>query len=104
MRLSFVRGSIALAAVLAGAPLSAQTGTGAIAGVVNDPNHRPLSGVVVQVLDLRVGGYTSEDGTYRIDHVASGAHRVIARLPGFVSDTIPVTVAADRTLTQNFVL
>jgi TonB-dependent receptor len=107
MRLSFVRGSIALAAMLAASRMSAQTGgSGAIAGVVNDANHHPLSGAVIQVLPSRLNasGYANEDGTYRITNVPAGAFRVLARIPGFVVDTEPVTVVANQTVTQNFAL
>src|SRR5579859_1411767 len=104
MQLRLVRGSIALAAMLAASRISAQTGTGSIAGVVNSPNNRPLSGVVVQVSDVRLGGYTSEDGRYSIGRVPAGVHRVIARLPGFVSDTVSVTFTADQLVTHDFVL
>jgi len=84
--------------------VSAQSGTGSITGVVNGPNNRPLSGVVVQVADVRLGGYTSEGGHYTIEHVPAGAHKVIARLPGFLSDTVSVTIVADQALTQDFTL
>jgi TonB-dependent receptor len=109
MKLSFVRGSIALAAMLAAmlaaSRLSAQTGgSGAIAGVINDANHRPLSGAIVQVLPSRLSAYANEDGNYRITNVPAGAARVVARIPGFVVDTVSVTIVANQTLSQNFAL
>jgi TonB-dependent receptor len=104
MKLSFVRGSIALAAMLAASRMSAQTGTGAIAGTVNDANRRPLSGAIVQVLTPRLGAYAGDDGRYRIERVPAGAVRVVARIPGYVSDTESVTVTADQTVTHDFAL
>src|ERR1700722_6876678 len=105
MRLSFVRGSIALAAVLAASRMSAQTGgSGAIAGVINDANHRPLSGAIVQVLPSRLSAYANEDGVYRVANIPAGAVRVVARIPGFVVDTVCVTIVENQTLTQNFAL
>jgi TonB-dependent receptor len=104
MRLPFVRGSIALAAMLAASRLSAQTGTGAIAGVVNDANHRPLAGAIVQLPSARLGAYTGDEGRYHIDRVPPGAVRVIARIPGYRSDTALVTVTADQTVTHDFVM
>src|SRR5579863_8807294 len=104
MKPPLVRSSLALLAVLTASRLDAQTGTGAIAGVVNDLNHRALSGVVVQVVDVRLGSYTAEDGRYTVEHVPAGAHKVIARLPGYLSDTVSVTIAADRSVTQDFTL
>jgi TonB-dependent receptor len=104
MRHSFVRGSIALAAMLAASRVSAQTGTGAITGVVNDANRRPLSGAIVQVQEYRLGGYADNEGRYRIDHIPVGTVRVVARIPGFVSDTVSLTVAVNQTVTKDFVL
>lgn len=104
MRRRFVWAGAAVVATLLASRVSAQTASGAIAGSVNDANHRPLAGAIVQVIESRLGAYAGDDGTYRIEHVPAGPVHVVARIPGYISDTVAVTVAANQTVTQPFTL
>ncbi len=86
------------------AQLGAQTSTGAVAGVVRDAAHRPLSGAIVQVIESHVGKAADENGTYRLDHIPAGAVRMVARIPGYTPDTASVTILGSQTVAHDFAL
>ena len=72
--------------------LKAQTGDGAIAGVVTDAAAKPLASATVRVLGTRFSTHTREDGAFRIDHIPAGTYRLTVDLIGFLPDTEHVSV------------
>lgn len=79
-----------------------------INGKVTGTNGEPLRDVNVTILDLGVGAWTGQDGTYRL--VVPGARaqgqqvKMTARLIGFRAGSGTVTLTAGSTLDQNFQL
>ena len=79
--------------------------TGKITGVVRDERGRPLPGVAVQIVGLRLGGVTDADGAFSILQVPPGTHEVQANMVGFRTlISRGVVVSADRTTTLNLSL
>lgn len=92
-------GTLALAALAAGAPARAQvagtTGglqTGGVTGVVRDTAGAPLAGVQVMVAGLFGRGGTGSDGSFTLVAIPIGDRRVIVRRLGFRPETVSVTV------------
>ncbi|MBI1722629.1 MAG: TonB-dependent receptor [Gemmatimonadetes bacterium] len=71
-----------LVALLAAAPLAAQTG-GVIMGYVRDREGAPIQGAQVVVLGAQRSVATDSVGGYRIREVRSGWHRVLVRGIGY---------------------
>ena len=96
---------IALAAVVAlvaAAPVFAQTGT--ITGTVTATDGgQPIAGAQVRA-GTAIGAVTRADGRYSL-RVAPGAYTVRVTRLGFAADSLPnVSVAADASATANFQL
>jgi outer membrane receptor protein involved in Fe transport len=85
--------------VLAPAGVMAGT-TGTVAGIVTDPDGKPVVAATVVLLGTRLGAYTDGDGRYTILNVPSGTYGVKASRLGFNAITVSeVVVSADRTMT-----
>ena len=71
------------------APLSAQTGSGSIAGVVTDAAHLAVAGAQVTVAGTRLGGVSDLEGRYRISAVPAGAHELRVQRIGQKPQSVP---------------
>ncbi len=93
-----------------GAVLNAQViQTGALRGVVNDDEGKPLPGVSVTVTSPSLLGsesaVTNESGAYRITFLPPGTYSISASLPGFQAvKREDVIVRVGMTITINFVM
>lgn len=65
--------------------------------VIDEKTKQPLKGVAVTVDDMGKGVTTNEDGVFRLDHVATGAHTIRLRLLGYSRATRQVTVTDGET-------
>lgn len=90
-----------LCLVAAGA---ARAQTGSIAGTVRDRDGVPLPGVNVYIEGTQTGAATDQQGHYRIPRVPPGTYTIVASAVGFRRSTYELTVTADHTTTQDFVL
>ncbi len=95
---------LAIAAVLlslAVAPAAAAQTTGSIEGTVLDPTGSPLPGVAVTVAGpgLRQEHVTGADGAYMAAGLVAGDYVVTARLPGFETVDLPVSLREGTTET-----
>jgi len=78
---------------------------GGITGTVTDTKtQQPLRGVMITLDDATKGVRTDENGHYRVDGVAPGVHRLVARFVGYGRRTHSVTVIDSATVTVNIVL
>ena len=91
-----------LLALLAAAPLAAQSGN--LEGTVSDSAGTPLANasVAVEGTGLRVS--TGAAGTYQLRGVPAGAHTVRARLIGYQAATATVTIPAGEVVRQDITL
>lgn len=87
--------------------LSAQSGRGAITGVVRDITGAVVPGVDIVATDkesgVRFTAVTTESGVYRVPYLPPGTYRVTASLPGFktaIADNVSLGVA--QVLTVDF--
>jgi outer membrane cobalamin receptor len=83
-------------AIVVANPDERDVADGVITGVVTDAKTgRPLRGVTVLLDDANRGVRTGDDGVFRLAAVASGSHRVTARLLGYARESKVVTVAGE---------
>jgi hypothetical protein len=94
---------LATAVVLAARPITAQSGDGAIAGVVKDGTGAALPGVTMTITSLDRGTisaatHTAADGSYTAVALPPGTYSVTAELSGFTKQEVkPLTLRiADR--------
>ena len=88
---------IGAAALAAGAPLLAQTGT--ITGRVTvQGTGRPVSSATIVIVGTPIGTQTGDDGEYRLVSVPPGTHEIRAQRIGYAPTTRTVTVAAGATV------
>jgi hypothetical protein len=79
--------------------------TGTITGVVkNSANNQPVSGVTVTVAGTNLSTSSGGDGSYTLSNVPAGAQTLNASKSGFRTATVPVTVTAGQSLTQDISL
>jgi TonB-dependent receptor len=108
MRPVFVRGGIAVAAVLAASistsALRAQNPVGSVAGHVADSSHAALAASLRVIGPGGHGAYADANGDYTIPGLAAGTYRVEVRFPGFQTDTFGVSVIAGQTTRHNVVM
>ncbi len=96
---------LAVAALLALTARTVHAQSGTISGTVTEqlpPNPIAQSSVVVQGLNL--GAVTDAQGRYTIAKVPVGTHTIVARRLGYVVGQTQVVVAANGTVTANFLL
>jgi len=80
-------------------------GPGDISGTVIDADtHEPVAGAMVTLDDAARGRQTGQDGTFRLDGVSSGAHRVTVRLLGYGRQAKAVTVTEGQVTSVRVVL
>jgi hypothetical protein len=79
--------------------------TGNVRGVVrHSASNAPLASVQVSIQGTRLGTMTREDGTFLIQRVPAGSHRVQVRLIGYAPTDKALTVRAGDTATVDFAL
>ncbi|MGH9241730.1 MAG: TonB-dependent receptor [Vicinamibacterales bacterium] len=93
--------AIVLAWIALATPLGAQTTTADISGVVTDPLHAAVRGVVVRARNADTGferkAESSETGAYRLAGLPAGTYEVIAESQGFRPSSAPaVTLSVGR--------
>ncbi|HSC25810.1 MAG TPA: carboxypeptidase-like regulatory domain-containing protein, partial [Vicinamibacterales bacterium] len=101
--------TVALAALVAPAPVDAQQQLGAIQGTVLDQSRAVLPGVTVTVTNLDTGVVrtttTNETGVYRVLSLDPGRYRIQADLQGFrTASQSEVLVSVGATLGVNFAM
>jgi len=97
-----VKAFITVAALL----LAACSGTGRIAGSVNDVDAGPLANVQITIDGLRTHEQlkTDANGRFELSNLAPGPYALKAESSEYVSDTKQVTLARGGTATAAFVL
>lgn len=79
--------------------------TGSLAGTVTDAaTGDAIANATVHVAETNASATTGPNGTYTIDAVPAGTHDVTAQAEGYDSLTQAVTITANETTTQDFVL
>lgn len=79
--------------------------TGAIAGrVTSSDTGAGLAGASVSIEGTERGTMTRHDGSYRLEGVPPGEHRVVASLIGYAEGSQRVEVVSDQTATAEFAL
>lgn len=68
--------------------------TGALRGIVHDPQHRPIAGAQVTIQEKTV--QADSNGEFRVDNMPAGSYQVTVSAPGFQSLTHTVTVTAGK--------
>jgi len=89
-------------ALLAAAPVGAQTGT--ISGRVTSEAGTPIEGAQVYLIGSAIGTRTATNGRYTILNVPPAQYRVRAQMIGFRPEDKTVTVAAGQTLTLDYTM
>lgn len=95
---------VALCALLV-SPLSLRAqGTGVLTGkVVEQGTSEVVQGASISAVGTQRGALTRADGTYRFA-LPAGRYEIVARLLGYASKRVTVTIAAGQTVTQDFAL
>lgn len=102
-------GKLVLLFAISVALAGAQSGTGAIAGIVTDATDAPIPGAAVKLLNLETGVQletaTNESGLYRIGALVPGSYRLEVAAPGFdIAQRGPLTLEVSQTLAIDLVL
>ena len=91
----------ALVALLLPAAVLAQTGPGALSGVVRDSSGAPVPGATVRIVNEASGAATESvsdaQGQYQVADLVAGSYKVEAALDGFETAARQVVVAAGQT-------
>jgi len=97
----------ALAALVLGAPLAAQTvTTGSITGTIKGSDGQPLAGVTVRVSSNQITRttITKDDGRYTFFLLNAGAWNIQATKPGYTTQKVDSSLGINSTATANFKL
>ncbi len=87
--------------ILSGSALSQN---GKISGTVRDDKGEPLTGAsVIFKKDVTIGAVTDDKGNYTLE-VPAGDALLICRFTGMITDTLTVTVIANKTVLRDIVL
>jgi len=81
----------------------AQTAKGIIKGIVKDQTGIVLSNAYIKVREAKKNALTDNNGNYSLEVVPGNYHLIVSYV-GFNEQTITVTVSANETTYQNFVL
>lgn len=78
----------------------------AISGKVLTSDGEPVAGAAVEILGTspRLGSFARADGSYRIRTVRPGSYRLRIFAPGYIDDTVDVTVESGSDLTMGLSL
>ncbi len=99
--------TLALVALFAVAPASAQEQVGAIVGTVSDASGAVLPGATVEAVSAggtRLSGTTNESGAYRFPRVPPGTYVVVGKLDGFNPAEVREAITTARNENKNSVL
>jgi TonB-linked SusC/RagA family outer membrane protein len=103
----FKRITLVAAALATIASVAAAQGT-TISGRVTSEQGAPIPGVSVFIPTLNIGGQTNDAGNYTFVVSSANAHgqsvTLTARVIGYSARSVPVTLTAGGTVTENFVL
>lgn len=77
---------------------------GRIAGRITDEAGNEQENVTLLLEGTNLGAYSKENGTYLIQNVPTGNHKITATLIGFRKQTKEITVEENQTITVNFKL
>ena len=92
---------ILVVCILSGSALSQN---GKISGTVRDDKGEPLTGAsVIYKKDVTIGAVTDGKGNYTLE-VPAGDALLICRFTGMITDTLTVTVIANKTVLRDIVL
>lgn len=78
-------------------------GTGALAGNVSS-GRNPLPGAAVSIIGTNFSALTDAAGNYGFPYVPQGTYTMIAGKTGYANELHTVTITADQTSSQDFVL
>lgn len=111
MNRSFFSLTVLLLALLGTAAWSltppSKSSTGTLTGKVLGGKGRPVAEASVEILKTnpKLGGYTREDGTFRVLRVPPGTYRLKITARGFAaSDTVTVTIVRDKATERSVIL
>jgi hypothetical protein len=76
---------------------------GALNGTVTSGGS-PLAGANVSVVGTTLTQLTAANGTYSFPYVAMGAHQVTCSKVGYNTQTLPITILENQTVTLNFTM
>lgn len=85
-------------------PVEFSENTGAVQGVVLDPEQVPIAGVQVGLADTERTATTDGDGTFTLSNVEPGTHTIYAQKLGFESVGKRIDVVAGDAITVELVL
>ena len=75
---------------------------GTARGIIHDPQHRPISGALVQLnsatSDWKAEARTNDIGQFQLQSVPIGDYRLSASASGFSNESLPITVTADNVI------
>jgi TonB-linked SusC/RagA family outer membrane protein len=89
--------------LLSGLQLLAQSGTFVTGKVTDAETGKPLVGASVAILDIRVGGVTDKEGTFKF-RAPEGKYTIEVKYVGYDAVTRAITIKAGETTTVNFKL
>jgi hypothetical protein len=76
-------------------------GVGHLNGTVVGPGSVPMEGVAVQIPNTTYSTTTNAQGMYEIRNILPNTYNVSFSKYGYVTQTLPITIAEDETLTLN---
>ena len=80
-------------------------GSGSITGKIYDKTTKDgLPGANIVVKGTSIGAASDLDGKFILRNVPAGTHTIVASYIGYVSESLDLTVVANRTLEQDFAL
>src|SRR5262249_6931609 len=92
--------------ILCAAVALAQNATGAITGVVTDPNNEAITSATVTVTSKATGAVrkvaTKNEGNYTVENLIPGEYEVKVESQGFVTQVQVLTVQVGASTTGNF--
>lgn len=77
---------------------------GSINGVVKTADGKPIEGVTVSIIALKLNTFTDDRGEFRINRVPAGTHTVTTKYLSLQSKDQEATVAAGQTTTISFMM
>lgn len=95
---------LAILTLFAATSVAQAQATGRIVGRVSAESGRPVAGASVMIVGLNRGAIADTAGRFTIAEVPVGAQRVTARLIGYESKTLAVTVVGGQAATLNFLM